>query len=97
MTPNLVFLLTIGQTLVDVPLSDGSLIKVPQWNANGAPSLNAWIRQQVSAAAPRAPLDAGPSKQSAAAHGTQVPQGERAAPHGVDVLAGAADRQRIDA
>jgi hypothetical protein len=60
MTPNLVSMLTKGQTLVEVPLSDGSLVKVPQWKANGAPSLNAWVRQQVSGAAPSAPQGTGP-------------------------------------
>jgi len=50
MTPDLIFILTKGQTLVEVPLSDGSLINVPQWKANGAPSLNAWVRQQTSGA-----------------------------------------------
>jgi hypothetical protein len=54
MPPDFIFLLTQGQTLVDMPLSDGSVIKVPQWKANGAPSLNAWARQQVSVVTPSA-------------------------------------------
>jgi hypothetical protein len=54
MTPEFI-MLTKDQTLVEVPLSDGSLIKVPQWKANGAPSLNAWVRQQASDTAPSAP------------------------------------------
>jgi hypothetical protein len=91
MTPDFVSLLTKGQTLVDVRLSDGSLIKVPHWNANGAPSLNAWVRQQVSGAAP----GAGPMKQPDAANGRQRPQAPTAGR--VQCLARAADRQRIDA
>jgi hypothetical protein len=55
MTLDLVFLLTTGQTLVEVPRSDGSLVKVPHWNADGAPSLNAWVRQQAWGAASPAP------------------------------------------
>jgi hypothetical protein len=63
MTPDFIFILMKGQTLVEVPLSDGSLIKVPQWKANGAPSLDAWVRQQASGATPSAPLGTGPMKQ----------------------------------
>jgi hypothetical protein len=95
MTPDFVSLLTKGQTLVDVRLSDGSLIKVPHWNANGAPSLNAWVRQQVSGAAPGAPQGAGPMKQPDATNGRQRPQAPTAGR--VQRLARAADRQRIDA
>jgi hypothetical protein len=80
MTPDFISLLTKGQTLVDVPLSDGSLIKVPHWNANGAPSLNAWVRQQVSGAAPGAPQGAGPMNQPAATKGTQRPQSPTGGP-----------------
>src|SRR5260370_7482101 len=80
MTPDYISLLTKSQMLVDVPLSDGSLIKVPHWNANGAPSLNAWVCQQVSGAAPGAPQGAGPMKQPAATNGTQRPQGPTAGP-----------------
>jgi hypothetical protein len=68
MTPDFISMLKNGQTLVDVPLSDGSLIKVPQWKANGAPSFNAWVRQQASGATPSAPQGAGPMKQPAAAN-----------------------------
>jgi hypothetical protein len=63
MKPDLISILAKGQTLVEVRLSNGSLIKVPQWKANGAPSLNAWVRQQASAA--------GLMKQPAAAKETQ--------------------------
>jgi len=59
MTPDFISILMKGQTLVDVPLSDGSLIKVPQWKANGAPSLDAWVRQQASSATPSAPQATG--------------------------------------
>jgi hypothetical protein len=80
MTPDLIFILTKGQTLVEVPAIDRSLIKVPQWKANGAPSLNAWVRQQASGAAPSAPQGAGPMKQPAATNGTQQPQAPTADP-----------------
>jgi hypothetical protein len=69
MTLDLISMLTKGQRLVEVPLSDGTLIKVPQWKANGAPSLNAWARQQVSGAAPRAQQGTGTIKQPAATNG----------------------------
>jgi hypothetical protein len=59
MTPDFIVILMKGQTLVEVPLSDGSLIKVPQWKANGAPSLDAWVRQQASGATPSAPQATG--------------------------------------
>jgi hypothetical protein len=59
MTPDFILILMKGQTLVEVPLSDGSLIKVPQWKANGAPSLDAWVRQQASGAAQSAPQATG--------------------------------------
>jgi hypothetical protein len=85
MTPDLVFLLMKGQTLVDVRRGDGSLIKVPRWNVNGAPSFDAWIRQQVSGAAPGAPQGAGLMKQKQPAAAKR------------NVLAGSPDRQRIDA
>ena len=62
MTPDFLVLLTKGQTLVEVSLSDGSLIKVPQWNANGARSLDAWVRQQAFGATPSSPRGAGPMK-----------------------------------
>ena len=73
MTPDFVSLLMKGQTLVDVRRSDGNLIKVPRWNANGAPSLNAWIRQQVSARLSplQGEMTAGPD--SAVASGTSEP------------------------
>jgi hypothetical protein len=59
MKPDLISILAKGQTLVEVRLSDGSLIKVPQWKADGAPSLNAWVRQQALArAADRQRIDA---------------------------------------
>jgi hypothetical protein len=74
MTPDFVFILTKGQTLVEVLLSDGSLIKLPQWKANGAPSLNAWVHQQASSATPSAPQGGGPMKQPAATNATQHPQ-----------------------
>ena len=83
MTPDFAFLLMKGQTLVDVRRSNGSVVKVPRWNANGAPSLNVWVRQQLSGAAPSAPQGAGPMKPPAAAK--------------CNVLPGAADRQCIDA
>jgi hypothetical protein len=35
MTPDSTFIQSQGQTLVEVPLGDGSLVKVPQWKANG--------------------------------------------------------------
>jgi hypothetical protein len=54
MTLDFIFLLTQGQALVEVLLGDGSLIKMPQWKANGATSLNAWARQQVSLVTPSA-------------------------------------------
>ena len=55
MTLDLVFLLTTGQTLVEVTRSDGSLVRVPHWNADGTPSLDAWVRQQALGAASPAP------------------------------------------
>lgn len=60
MTLDLVFLLTTAQTLVEVQRSDGSLVKVPHWNADGAPSLNAWVRQQALGAASPAPASGAP-------------------------------------
>jgi hypothetical protein len=68
MTQDLIFMLIKGQTLVEVAQSDGTLIKVPQWKANGAPSFNAWVhqqaawvRQQASSATPSVPQGAGPT------------------------------------
>jgi hypothetical protein len=63
MKPDLISILGKGQTLVEVRLSEGSLVKVPQWKADGAPSLNAWVRQHAAAAELM--------KQPAAAKGTQ--------------------------
>ena len=92
MTPDYVSLLMKGQTLVDVRRSDGNLIKVPRWNVNGAPSLNAWVRQQVSGAAPSAPAsDATPRTPQGAGPMNQPPATK------CNVLPGAAERQCIDA
>jgi hypothetical protein len=61
MTQDLIAMLIKGQTLVEVAQSDGTLIKVPQWKANGAPSFNAWVHQQASSATPSVPQGAGPT------------------------------------
>lgn len=36
-----------GQTLVDVPQSDGSTIKMQQWQADGAPNLSSWLMRTL--------------------------------------------------
>jgi hypothetical protein len=79
MTPDFIFLLTQGQTLVDMPLSDGSLIKVPQWKASGAPSLNAWARQRVSVVTPSASTTAPESSLQSLNTAKQIMQSQREA------------------
>lgn len=37
-----------GNNLVDIPTGDGGTTKVPQWRANNAPSLSAWVMQQAA-------------------------------------------------
>jgi hypothetical protein len=58
MTQDLIALLIKGQALVEVAQSDGTIIQVPQWKADGAPSFNAWVHQQTSSATSSAPQGA---------------------------------------
>jgi hypothetical protein len=37
-----------GNNLVDMNDGQGHIVKVPQWRANGAPSLQAWVMQQAA-------------------------------------------------
>lgn len=37
-----------GNQIVDMPTGDGGSTKVPQWRANGAPSLSSWVMQQAA-------------------------------------------------